>query len=117
MRPWSRRSDPNNSPGTERERMPMEIDFNCDLGEGCPFDAELMPLITSANISCGFHAGDIATVKGALHAAARHGVQVGAHPGFSDREHFGRRELEQTEEQIFDECVYQIGALQGLARA
>jgi UPF0271 protein len=95
----------------------MEIDLNCDLGEGCPFDAELMPLITSANISCGFHAGDVTTVKGSLLAAACHKVQVGAHPGFADREHFGRRELMRTEEQIFDECVYQVGALLGLARA
>jgi UPF0271 protein len=95
----------------------MEIDLNCDLGEGCPHDAELMPLITSANIACGFHAGDPATAHVALLLAARHGVQVGAHPGFADREHFGRRELERTETQIFEECVYQIGALAGLARA
>jgi 5-oxoprolinase (ATP-hydrolysing) subunit A len=94
----------------------MEIDLNCDLGEGCPFDAELMPLITSANIACGFHAGDAATAHAALILAARHGVQVGAHPGFPDREHFGRRELQRSETQIFDDCVYQIGALTGLAR-
>ena len=95
----------------------VEIDLNCDLGEGCPFDAELMPFITSANIACGFHAGDPATAHATLQLAARHGVQVGAHPGFADREHFGRRELERTETQIFEECVYQIGALAGLARA
>ncbi len=92
------------------------IDLNCDLGEGCPHDAELMTLITSASIACGFHAGDPATARAALAAAAQHGVQVGAHPGFPDREHFGRRELARTEEQIFDDCVYQIGALAGLAR-
>jgi UPF0271 protein len=95
----------------------MEIDLNCDLGEGCPHDAELMPLITSANIACGFHAGDPATAHATLILAGKHGVQVGAHPGFPDREHFGRRELQQTEAQIFEECVYQIGALAGLARA
>lgn len=95
----------------------MELDLNCDLGEGCAFDAELMPLITSANIACGFHAGDAATAHAALILAARHGVQVGAHPGFADREHFGRRELSRTETQIFEDCVYQIGALAGLARA
>src|SRR5215467_8718894 len=94
-----------------------EIDLNSDLGEGCPFDAELMPLITSANIACGFHAGDVATTHATLILAARHGVQVGAHPGFADREHFGRRELQRTETQIFEECIYQIGALAGLARA
>jgi UPF0271 protein len=95
----------------------MEIDLNCDLGEGCPHDAELMPLITTANIACGFHAGDPATAHATLLAAARHGVQVGAHPGFPDREHFGRRELVRSEVQIFEDCVYQIGALAGLARA
>src|SRR5207302_1727036 len=95
----------------------MQIDLNCDLGEGCPFDAELMPLITSANIACGFHAGDPATAHAALKLAAQYGVQVGAHPGFADREHFGRRELQRSEEQVFEECVYQIGALAGLARA
>jgi UPF0271 protein len=93
------------------------IDLNCDLGEGCPSDAELMPLITSANVACGFHAGGPAEARAALRAAARHGVQAGAHPGYADREHFGRRDLVQSEEQIFADCVYQIGALAGLARA
>jgi UPF0271 protein len=95
----------------------MEIDLNCDLGEGCPHDAELMPLITSANIACGFHAGDPGTAAAAVRAAVQHGVQIGAHPGFPDRENFGRRELERTEQQVFEDCVYQIGALAGLARA
>jgi 5-oxoprolinase (ATP-hydrolysing) subunit A len=95
----------------------MPIDLNCDLGEGCPFDAELMPLITSANIACGFHAGDASTAAAALAAAARHGVQVGAHPGFPDRENFGRREMVRSERQVFEDCVYQIGALAGLAKA
>ena len=95
----------------------MEIELNCDLGEGCPFDAELMPLITSANVACGFHAGDPATAFATLILAARHGVQVGAHPSFNDRESFGRRELTRTEQQVFEECVYQLGALAGLARA
>src|SRR5215831_9915570 len=94
----------------------MPIDLNCDLGEGCPFDAELMPLITSANVACGFHAGDASTARAALAAAARHGVQGGAHPGFPDRENFGRRELARTEDQVFEDCVYQVGALAGLAR-
>jgi UPF0271 protein len=95
----------------------MEIDFNCDLGEGCPHDAELMPLITSANVACGFHAGDPALAFATLELAKRHGVQVGAHPGFPDREHFGRRELERSGQQILEDCVYQIGALGGLAQA
>jgi UPF0271 protein len=95
----------------------MDLDLNCDLGEGCAFDGELMPLITSANVGCGFHAGDASSARAALRLAAKHGVQVGAHPGYPDREHFGRRELSQPEDQIFEECLYQVGALAGLAKA
>ena len=95
----------------------MHIDLNADLGEGCGSDAELMPLITSANVACGFHAGDAATAFSTLQLAAKHGVRVGAHPGFPDREHFGRRELVRSEQQVFEDSVYQIGALLGLARA
>src|SRR5947209_2261471 len=95
----------------------MLIDLNCDLGEGCPFDAELMPLITSANVACGFHAGDPATAFETLQLAVRHGVQVGAHPGFPDREHFGRLELARTPQQVFEDCAYQAGALAALAQA
>ncbi len=95
----------------------MDVDLNCDLGEGCATDAELMPLITSANIACGFHAGEPATAYATLALAAKHGVQAGAHPGFADKESFGRRELTRTEQQIYEDCVYQIGALMGLARA
>jgi UPF0271 protein len=95
----------------------MEIDLNCDLGEGCPSDDELLGLVTSANIACGGHAGDPATAFATLSLAARYGVRAGAHPGFMDRENFGRVELERTEQQVFEECVYQVGALAGLARA
>ena len=94
----------------------MEIDLNCDLGEGCANDAELMEQITSANVACGLHAGDPATAHATIRLAARHGVQVGAHPGFADRANFGRRELERTEEQVYEDCVYQVGALAGLAK-
>lgn len=94
----------------------MEIDLNCDLGEGCPLDDELMSLVTSANIACGFHAGGPSIALATLRQAARHGVNVGAHPGYADREHFGRRELNLGAQQIFADCVYQIGALAALAR-
>lgn len=70
------------------------IDLNCDLGEGGPHDAALMPLVTSANIACGAHAGDAATMRATVALAQAHGVAIGAHPGFADREHFGRRELQ-----------------------
>jgi 5-oxoprolinase (ATP-hydrolysing) subunit A len=95
----------------------MEVDLNCDLGEGGSQDEVLMDLVTSANVACGFHAGDAGTALAALEAAARHGVRVGAHPSFPDREHFGRRELGRTEKEILADCLYQIGALAGLARS
>jgi UPF0271 protein len=97
--------------------LERRIDLNCDLGEGCPHDADLMPLVTSANVACAAHAGDPATSLAALRLAARHGVQVGAHPGFPDREHFGRRELPRGEEDVLADCLYQAGALVGLARS
>lgn len=71
----------------------MRIDLNCDLGEGTGADAELMPLITSANIACGGHAGDAVTMKAAVELAHSHGVTIGAHPSLADRAGFGRREL------------------------
>lgn len=71
----------------------MTVDLNCDLGEGAGHDAELMAEITSANIACGAHAGDEATMAATVAMARAHGVAIGAHPGFADREHFGRREL------------------------
>jgi UPF0271 protein len=93
----------------------MDIDLNSDLGEGCGLDDELMPLITSANICCGFHAGDAGTARAALESAARHGVQVGAHPGYPDREHFGRVEQDLSEEAVRGLCVDQVRALQEIA--
>ena len=94
----------------------MDIDLNSDLGEGCGLDADLMPLITSANISCGYHAGNVDSVVAALRWAYEFQVQVGAHPGYADREHFGRRELDLPEEQVFDLCLEQISAIQMLAK-
>ena len=73
-----------------------EIDLNADVGEGCPTDAELVPLVSSVNIACGAHAGDAATMREAVALARRHGAAVGAHPGFADRENFGRRETPVT---------------------
>lgn len=94
----------------------MEIDLNSDLGEGCGHDAEILPLVTSANICCGFHAGDYNTALEALCGARTHGVVVGAHPGYPDREHFGRDELKMAEWQLERMVSYQIGALEGLAK-
>ena len=65
--------------------MGLTVDLNCDLGEGAGQDEALMPLITSANIACGGHAGDAATMRATLRLARRYGVGIGAHPGFEDR--------------------------------
>jgi UPF0271 protein len=69
------------------------IDLNADIGEGCGSDDQLVPLVSSVNIACGAHAGDDDTMRGAVALALRHGAAIGAHPGFADRENFGRREL------------------------
>src|ERR1700685_2265591 len=95
----------------------MNIDLNSDLGEGCALDAEMMALIPSAHVSCGLPPGDSATARIALMLAKQQGVQVGAHPGYADREHYGRRELNLGEDAVFELCVYQVSALAGLAKA
>ncbi len=76
------------------------IDFNADLGEGGPSDAELLQLVSSANICCGAHAGDQQSIRGALREAARYGVAIGAHPSYPDREQFGRRNLQLSERDL-----------------
>jgi len=89
----------------------MLIDLNCDMGEGMRHDAELMPLVSSANIACGFHAGDEDTMRRTIELALQHNVAIGAHPGFPDREHFGRTEMDFPEEDIISivsEQVYQL---------
>jgi UPF0271 protein len=72
--------------------MAKRIDLNCDLGEGAGSDSALMPLVTSANIACGAHAGDLQTMIEAVELAHRHRAHIGAHPGFFDLENFGRIE-------------------------
>jgi UPF0271 protein len=91
------------------------IDLNCDLGEGAGDDAALMPFITSANIACGGHAGDDETMRATVALAQRWGVAVGAHPGYEDHEHFGRRELALSPDEIVRLIVRQVGALQAIA--
>ena len=96
--------------------MSRSIDLNCDLGEGAGHDWELMPLITSANIACGAHAGDEATMRGAVELALRHGVALGAHPGLNDREHFGRRELPVGPSEVHQLVLTQTRMLQIIAQ-
>jgi UPF0271 protein len=89
----------------------MEIDLNADLGEGADFDAELMPLITSANVCCGLHAGGPLEIAKTVTLTAECGVTVGAHPGYADRENFGRRELDLDSQELLALILYQLGAL------
>lgn len=100
----------------------MRMDLNCDLGEGFgPYgmgqDELIMPHITSANLACGFHAGDPQVMDRALGLAQRHGVAVGAHPGYLDLRGFGRRALECSGEELRTDLLYQLGALAALAQA
>ncbi len=93
------------------------IDLNCDLGEGAGHDAELMPLITSANIACGAHAGDRSTMIETVKLALAHGVAIGAHPGYFDLENFGRRERSITPEEAARIVVMQVEQLSEIAGA
>lgn len=99
-----------------------EIDFNSDLGEGFSIyragdDAAILPHITSANIACGFHAGDSRSMCLTVALAAQLGVAVGAHPGFDDLQGFGRRLMRLSEDEVYELVVYQVGALLGFTKA
>ena len=101
---------------------PMVIDLNADVGESygawvMGADADLMPMITSANVACGAHAGDPITMSRTVALAMRHGVAVGAHPGYPDRDGFGRRDLAMTSEELEATVLTQMGALWAAARA
>ncbi|MFH7826971.1 5-oxoprolinase subunit PxpA [Kluyvera chengduensis] len=95
----------------------MRIDFNADLGEGAASDAELLTLVSSANIACGFHAGDASTMLTCVRAALKNGVAVGAHPSFPDRENFGRTAMQLPPETVYAQTLYQIGALSAIVQA
>ena len=95
----------------------MKIDLNADLGEGCPNDAALLQLVSSANIACGFHAGDAQTMLLSVREALKNGVAIGAHPSFPDRENFGRSAMTLPVETVYAQTLYQIGALAAITRA
>ena len=95
----------------------MNIDLNADLGEGCASDAALLRLGSSANIACGFHAGDAQTMLASVREALKNGVAIGAHPSFPDRENFGRTAMTLPPETVYGQTLYQIGALAAIARA
>ncbi|MBL8384471.1 MAG: LamB/YcsF family protein [Burkholderiales bacterium] len=98
------------------------IDINCDLGESYGAwrmgdDEGVMPHITSANVACGFHGGDPATIRRTVRLATEHGVAVGAHPSLPDLMGFGRRPMKITPDEAYDLVLYQAGAVQAFARA
>jgi UPF0271 protein len=98
----------------------MRVDLNADVGESFgPWtlgdDAGLIPLVTSVNVACGFHAGDPGVMRATVALARVHGVAVGAHPGFADLAGFGRRELPVTPREVEELVAYQIGALAAIA--
>jgi UPF0271 protein len=92
------------------------IDFNADLGEGCPHDAELMQYVQSVNIACAAHAGSPQIMLQALQQAAARQLRVGAHPGYFDREGFGRIEQPITPDELYPIVIYQLAALTALAK-
>lgn len=89
----------------------MKVDLNCDLGEGIGVDSAIIPLITSANVCCGWHAGTEAQIRQTLELCLQYHVTVGAHPGYPDREHFGRRELNLHPTDIIEQTFQQVQQL------
>jgi 5-oxoprolinase (ATP-hydrolysing) subunit A len=92
------------------------IDLNADLGEGIGDDAALLQVVTSANVACGFHAGDPATMQSVCRLAVIHGVIVGAQVSYRDREGFGRRFINVDPDELTADVLYQLGALDAIAR-
>ncbi|MEU5862835.1 5-oxoprolinase subunit PxpA [Nonomuraea sp. NPDC047529] len=100
----------------------MAIDLNADLGEGFGIwrlgdDLALLDIVTSANVACGFHAGDPVTIRRTCAAAVDRGVSIGAQVSYRDLAHFGRREMEVEPEELCAEVLYQLAAVDGIARA
>ena len=95
----------------------ITIDLNADMGEGSEADQALLGVVSSANVACGMHAGDPSVMRATVRAAKAAGVAIGAHPGFPDREHFGRREMRMPSSEIENWVLFQIAALAGMAAA
>jgi UPF0271 protein len=98
------------------------VDLNCDMGESfgtyrLGSDEEILEFVTSANIACGFHAGDAATMRKTVTLALEKGIGIGAHPGLPDLAGFGRRNMDISPQEAYDMVVYQIGALYGFVKA
>ncbi|MCD5399428.1 MAG: lactam utilization protein LamB [SAR202 cluster bacterium Io17-Chloro-G1] len=102
--------------------MANKIDFNCDMGESfgmykMGLDEEVIKHITSANIACGFHAGDPNWMRSTVKLAEEHGVAIGAHPSFPDLSGFGRRTMNASALEVKNDVIYQMGALQAFTGA
>jgi UPF0271 protein len=95
--------------------MAASYDVNADVGEGYPFDEQLLMVVSSANVACGFHAGDEASMRWICGLAARHGVAVGAQVSYRDREGFGRRDVEIGHRELVADLTEQVEALQAAA--
>lgn len=101
--------------------MAKEIILNADMGEGfgcyrlCN-EAALMPYLTSVNLACGFHAGDPMVMRNSVELAVKNGVSIGAHPGFADRQGFGRRMIQISEDELYCDLMYQFGALDAFVK-
>ena len=93
----------------------LRCDLNCDMGEGIGNDELIMPYITSANIACGYHAGDEETILQTILLAKNHNVNIGAHPSFLDRQNFGRIEMNLSANEVYELVATQISLLQKIA--
>ena len=94
----------------------LSIDLNCDLGEGCANDDQIMPFISSANIACGYHAGDEHTMERTIKSALQNNVAVGAHPSFFDKKNFGRKEFLLSEDEYYKLIIDQLSIIQKIAK-
>lgn len=101
----------------EERVSPVSIDLNVDLGEGAGSDEALLDLVSSANIACGWHAGDARTMQQCARWAVAKGVAIGAHPSFPDRANFGRSSMQLPPDDIVANVLYQLGALAAIVRA
>jgi len=92
------------------------MDINCDLGEGLRNDEQIMPFISSCNIACGVHAGNLALMKSTVHLAMKNDVKIGAHPSFADRENFGRKEMFLPKNILKSQIINQIASLNEIVK-
>ena len=107
----------NKNPSATGALQPGSIDINCDMGEGIGNDEAIMPYVTSANIACGFHAGDAETMRITIGLAQKHRLNIGAHPSFDDRENFGRTEMKTSPEDVYRLLTEQLFLFKKIADA